>query len=434
MDSIWNVFGSYEGRVMACRISRPRRRVALLSAGASIRLGFAILAIPFVSHNAFAADGSTDGCSGDGSTLSFACGDHAHAYSDSANGAQAATAVGAYSDAYGINSAAFGEGAFAFNSATAAGSDASAQGADSVAIGTSALAGGPTGVAGRDGAIHNSGTTAIGSGAQAGATADGQVNATAIGFNAQANYAYSTAIGAGVSTVRDYQVAIGTTGSTYTLYGLNTQASKDAQSGTAYLVTSDTNGNLATASVNIGQVVNLTTDVAALQTTVSTHTTEIATLNTTVSTHTTQIAALDSTVSTHTTQIAALDTTVSTHTTQIADLDSRVTTNTNSITALDGRVGSIETSVSHLEDEVSNNRQEARAGTALALATAGLRYDERPEKLSIAGGFGYFKGQSGLAMGLGYNLDQNLRFNAALSAAPNRGDVGVSVGASWTLN
>ncbi|MEV8649990.1 YadA-like family protein [Mesorhizobium ciceri] len=64
----------------------------------------------------------------------------------------------------------------------------------------------------------------------------------------------------------------------------------------------------------------------------------------------------------------------------------------------------------------------------------GTGYDDRPEKLSIAGGFGHFKGQSGLALGLGYNTSEDFRLNAAVSATTSRGDVGVSVGASWTLN
>ena len=50
------MFGSYEGRLMACRISRPRRRVALLSTGVSIRFSVAILAIPVVPGHVFAGN------------------------------------------------------------------------------------------------------------------------------------------------------------------------------------------------------------------------------------------------------------------------------------------------------------------------------------------------------------------------------------------
>ena len=87
-----------------------------------------------------------------------------------------------------------------------------------------------------------------------------------------------------------------------------------------------------------------------------------------------------------------------------------------------------------MQNLVSTNRDEARAGTALSLAASGLRYNEQPGKLSLAAGGGEYKGQSGLAVGLGYTFDTTLRFNAALSTAPQRGDVGVVIGATWTLN
>lgn len=87
-----------------------------------------------------------------------------------------------------------------------------------------------------------------------------------------------------------------------------------------------------------------------------------------------------------------------------------------------------------LQNQISHNQREARAGTALALAASGLRYNNEPGKLSLALGGGEFLGQSGLAIGVGYTLDTRLRFNAALSTAPQQGDVGVVVGATWTLN
>jgi autotransporter adhesin len=97
------------------------------------------------------------------------------------------------------------------------------------------------------------------------------------------------------------------------------------------------------------------------------------------------------------------------------------------IAALDGRVKG-------LESTVADNRAEARGGTALALAAASLRYDDRPDKLSVAGGIGYFKGMTGLSAGIGYATSESFRLNAAISTVPRRGDVGLSAGMSWTLN
>ena len=108
--------------------------------------------------------------------------------------------------------------------------------------------------------------------------------------------------------------------------------------------------------------------------------------------------------------------------------------NETNIASLDGRVTALETGLGDLSSEIGENREEARGGTALALAAAGLRYDDRPEKLSIAGGVGHFKGLTGLSFGVGYATSDTFRINAAISGVPELGDVGVSAGVSWTLN
>jgi autotransporter adhesin len=360
---------------------------------------------------------------------------------------------------------------------TAIGQSAGAIADNSVALGYLANAGGyynPSG--GPTINYNNAFTTAIGNGAQAGASAVNQYNATALGASAQANaalanalgaqaqangqgaialgagakanYENSIAIGEYAETTRAKQVVLGSVDSTYTLAGITSQASTAAQAGPTYLVTTDSAGNLAASTFDVATLQNLpaevaqnSTDITNLNSTVSSHTTQI-TANTTeladhetrITNNTTQIAANTTELADHETRITSNTNAIAVHTTEIADLDTRVTTNTSNITQLDGRVGALEAGVQDLGNQISENRTEARAGTALALATAGLRYDDRPEKLSLAGGFGYFKGQSGLALGLGYNTSEDFRLNAALSAATNHGDVGVSVGASWTLN
>jgi trimeric autotransporter adhesin len=90
--------------------------------------------------------------------------------------------------------------------------------------------------------------------------------------------------------------------------------------------------------------------------------------------------------------------------------------------------------LSGLQSQISDTRSEARGGVALALAASGLRYDERPGKLSMAGAFGNFKGESGLAFGLGYAATNRLRFNASVSGVPSQGSVGGVVSGSITLN
>lgn len=339
---------------------------------------------------------------------------------------------------------------------TAMGDSAGAIADNSVALGYLANAGGyydPYGSPTIN--YENSNTTAIGAGAQAGARGAGGSNATAIGASAKARALNSTAlgagatalqdnsmaIGAGVTATRENQVMLGTGSNTYTLAGITSQASTAAQAGPTYLVTTDAGGNLAASTFDVATLTNLPAQVAQngiaiadLNSTVSSHTTQITANTTELADHETRIANNTSQINTNTQELANHETRITNNTNEIADLDTRVTTNTANITQLDGRVGDLEAGFRDLGDQISENRTEARAGTALALATAGLRYDDRPGKLSLAGGFGNFKGQSGLALGLGYNPSLDFRLNAALSATTNRGDVGVSLGASWTLN
>lgn len=384
---------------------------ALASAARPLAVGLVGLSVFMFVHRASAeecADGHDHGRND-----SLACGGAANTYGDDS------IAVGTFATTGSENTPSDND--------TAVGNSSKAFG-QSLAVGSEAKAGFDNQI---DPNLYH---TAIGTGAEAGQGANGLEYSTAVGYVAKANASYSTALGAsaeanftssmalgqGVKTTRDNQVAIGTGGNTYTLAGINSQASKDAQGATTYLMTTDGDGNLAASTFDVATLEGLPEQVTQ-------NTTAIGNLTTTVGGHTTELADHETRITSNTDAIAV-------HTTQIADLDSQVTTNTNSITQLDGRVGALESGFQDLGDQISENRTEARAGTALALATAGLRYDDRPGKLSLAGGFGNFKGQSGLALGLGYNPSQDFRLNGAISATTNRGDVGVSLGASWTLN
>jgi autotransporter adhesin len=91
-----------------------------------------------------------------------------------------------------------------------------------------------------------------------------------------------------------------------------------------------------------------------------------------------------------------------------------------------------------LQNQISNNVNRANAGTASALATAGLRYDDRPGKISSAFALGGYGGQYGLAGGVGYTSESQLwRFNAAATASPSntrKTDFGFVAGVSYTWN
>jgi hypothetical protein len=73
------------------------------------------------------------------------------------------------------------------------------------------------------------------------------------------------AIGAGVTTTRVGQVALGPSSSTYTLAGIASSASRAAQSGAVRLVTSDLAGNLATMDLDVTELSGLGDRVGTLE-------------------------------------------------------------------------------------------------------------------------------------------------------------------------
>ena len=73
----------------------------------------------------------------------------------------------------------------------------------------------------------------------------------AIGTNARASADGAAAFGAGAVATRVNQQAFGTANNTYTMAGVGSQASRDAQTGPLFLVTSDSSGNLATTSFDV---------------------------------------------------------------------------------------------------------------------------------------------------------------------------------------
>lgn len=72
--------------------------------------------------------------------------------------------------------------------------------------------------------------------------------------------------------------------------------------------------------------------------------------------------------------------------------------------------------VDRLQGQINSARKEARAGAANAAALSGLRYDNRPGKVSIATGVGGFKGSTALAAGIGYtSKNENARYNVSVA-------------------
>ncbi|MCE4226451.1 hypothetical protein HCU64_22135 [Methylobacterium sp. C25] len=89
------------------------------------------------------------------------------------------------------------------------------------------------------------------------------------------------------------------------------------------------------------------------------------------------------------------------------------------------------------EYQFRSAKMAAYAGTSIALATAGIRFDDRPGKISLGIGASGYHGSAGLAIGLGgTSEDGKWRLNVSAGFSPNnqKGAAGIMGGASYTFN
>jgi hypothetical protein len=202
------------------------------------------------------ADGNRATAIGQGS---LAVGNAATAVGQGAEARNNGTAVGTGARALDFGATAVGDTAFATEFGTAVGDDSVAQrdgvamgnGADALrnatAVGREAQATGNGSVAlGKDSRARGEGSVAIGREAEA--NADGSV---AIGRDAQGNGAVSN---------NQNEFVLGTANHTYTAPGITSGASRAAQSGPLEVVTTDSNGHLASDG---GQIFNTLSEFGA---------------------------------------------------------------------------------------------------------------------------------------------------------------------------
>jgi len=322
---------------------------------------------------------------------------------DSSAYGRLSTASGTNSSAYGLNSIASGGAATAVGGggdgvttfgARATGDFASAFGASSTASGFASTASGEASTAsGNSSSVYGTSSTASGDFSSAygnASTASGN-SSSAYGSGSNASGTSSVAIGGGDGLTTFGAIASGTNS---TAIGVNASAT---------FANSAAFGNGATA---------MRADQQVFGTVSNTYTMPGITL---AASRAAQVGP---------TQIVTSDTGGNLATSTLAGL--------GLATASD--ISGINSQISNLSSRIDTLTTEARAGTALALAASGLHYDARPGKASLAAAFGNYKGQSGLAAGLGYAFSDRFRVNAAFTGAPQINDYGMVVGGSWTLN
>jgi len=110
----------------------------------------------------------------------------------------------------------------------------------------------------------------------------------------------------------------------------------------------------------------------------------------------------------------------------------------SAVSALDGRIDTLQTNfsavTSQLQTQINKNRQIAAAGIAGATASGQIRYDDQPGKVSIGIGGGFYDGQGGLGLGIGFTSeDRALRGNFTVNVAPGVGKVGGGAGFSYSF-
>lgn len=242
-------------------------------------------------------------------------------------------------------------------------------------------------------------------------------NTVAVGANSQALSNGGIAIGANVTATRENQVAIGTAAHTYTLAGINSAASKAAQGGPAYMVTSDAEGNLATSTFDLATLENLPSrmdaaeqNISNLQTTVSGHGTRITNVETKNTAQDARLTGVEAKNLQQDDRLAGVETKnveqdgrltgVENKNLQQDDrLDAHQSTlsgHTSQITALDSRVGVLENRMDEGFARLDGRIDQAFEGAAMAMAMAApaMPYDKN---YAVSINWGNFEGKNAFA-------------------------------------
>ena len=279
----------------------------------------------------------------------------------------------------------------------------------------------------------DTGQVAIGS-----AASTAGINAVAIGANTVATGQSSIAIGDSSNAANTYSIAIGQGAQSWGSQSAAIGSGATSNGLNSVSLGANSNDNFRNNTVSIGTVgaERTISNVAA-----GTANTDAATYGQLVSTGTAANAYSDvvgATAHAYTDTIGA--STLYSANTYTNAMGAATLASANSYT--NGQISTLRAQMFNgfysLQSQLDRNAKIGYAGASLALATAGIRFDPTPGKLSIGVGFGGYAGQAGLAAGIGYNSkDGKMRFNTALSASPTspRGsEFGISAGASMTLN
>ncbi|RYF50566.1 MAG: calcium-binding protein, partial [Comamonadaceae bacterium] len=101
------------------------------------------------------------------------------------------------------------------------------------------------------------------------------------------------------------------------------------------------------------------------------------------------------------------------------------------VNQLNAGLSGVNQSVGQLRNELTATRKDANAGTAGAMAMAGLPQAYLPGKSMVAGAGSTYEGQTAIAIGVSTISDNGKWVTKLTGSANSRGNVGVSVGAGY---
>lgn len=354
-----------------------------------------------------------------------------------------ATALGSTTVAAGVSSTAVG------NVARAYGTNATAIGANTTALATSSLAAGDSATA------SDINATALGANTRAQkksslaagdrANANG-VNASALGANSSALADSATAVGDGATAAAESSVAMGrqsmasgvsaiaigtraaATSTGGIALGAGASAERAGMSGLAELF-SNTAVSSTQGAVSVGsaggerQITNVAGGTQA------TDAVNVRQLQAVQSRAVNYNSNADGSVNYNQVTLgngqAPNGTTISNVAPGVAGTDA---VNVNQLNA---QTGQINAQASQLRDAIRANQREANAGTAGAMAMAGMPQAYLPGKSMVAGGMAGYEGQSAIAIGYSSISDNGKWVMKFTGSANSRGSVGVSAGAGF---
>ncbi|WP_428851308.1 YadA-like family protein [Imbroritus primus] len=310
-----------------------------------------------------------------------------------------AVAVGSNAVVTGESGVAMGRRALALaNDTTAVGGFATASQVGATAVGNLSVASGVRSTAlGIQSQATADSSLALGDTA---IVANGATSGIALGTNARANHANSLALGANSATSVGAQA-------NYTAYGLAAPQSSAGEvsfgsAGAARTLTNVAAGQAATDAVNVSQLNQVAQNTA---------------------TSLGGGASYDPTTGAYTAP------TYNVANATYRDVGSALNALNNSVVS-QGRAYTDE-QIANVRSEAARDRREARAGSAAAMAVAGLPQPTQPDKNMVSMGASVFQGQSAVALGLSRVTADNRWVMKGAVTSTSRGQFGAAVGGGY---